>query len=159
MVLPRITWLSFFADPTRQAFVIRQMLPKCFPDPASSPDTASVSDEDLRELMHRFDRARQLLTVALRSPEAGRLAWETLVRRAVAGSGEDAQEVYSRLAPGPAADAAKQAAEAFMHEMERWSIDLQRHCPSDWNQFSAVLLQCLSGGGVERGAKEETFTI
>ncbi|CAK0856848.1 unnamed protein product, partial [Prorocentrum cordatum] len=32
MVLPRITWLSFFNDPTRQAFVIRQMLPKCFPD-------------------------------------------------------------------------------------------------------------------------------
>jgi len=54
---------------------------------------------------------------------------------------------------------AEQATEAFMHEMERWSIDLQRHCPSDWNQFSAVLLRCLSGDTEGKDGRGDAFTI
>jgi len=36
--------------------------------------------------------------------------------------------------------------DAFMLELERWSMELQRNSPKDWNQCSSVVMQCLTGG-------------
>merc|ERR1711937_383567 len=35
--------------------------------------------------------------------------------------------------------------DAFMLELERWSMELQRSSPKDWNQCSSVIVQCLTG--------------
>merc|ERR1719296_655443 len=37
-----------------------------------------------------------------------------------------------------------QAIEGFMLQPEHWSLQLQRHCPNDWNACSAVVLRCLN---------------
>jgi len=59
-----------------------------------------------------------------------------LVRRAVAGPGG--------WADGPASEEQAVAVEALMKRVEGWSLELQRHCPEDWNQCSAVLVRCLA---------------
>jgi len=44
--------------------------------------------------------------------------------------------------------------EDLMLELEHWSMELQRHCPHEWNQCSAVLLRCLSGSPWKHDATE-----
>jgi hypothetical protein len=36
------------------------------------------------------------------------------------------------------------AVEALMRTVEGWSLELQRHCPEDWNECSTVLVRCLA---------------
>jgi len=74
--------------------------------------------------------------------------WQVLIRRAVAGPGN--------AAAGGLSESASVALEDLMRELETWSIELQRHCPEDWNQCSAVLLQCLEGGAEKPKA---TFAV
>ena len=106
-----------------------------------------------------FPKPPKVKTWMMFGEEAGEKAWEALVRRAVLGFGPDTGEVYGQMLHAPGSEEAVQAAEAFMHEMESWSIYLQRHCPADWNQFSAVVLQCLSGGIASRCFRDDAFTV
>lgn len=78
----------------------------------------------------------------VRTPE--QVARELLLRHAVVSEGQ-AAAVYQRLPPCEGRDRAQAAAEELMRELERWSIMLQRHCPDDFNQCCAILMQCLSG--------------
>lgn len=110
--------------------------------------------------MEQFLRTRQLLVATLQGPQAREEAWEALVRRAVLGPGDDAREVYGQMLHArPGSDAAEKAVVALMHGIEKYSIDLQRHSPSVWNQFCAVLLHCLSGGSADKGSGEDAFMV
>lgn len=72
------------------------------------------------------------------------ITWELLTRRVVAGSKSDS--LYGLfLLPSAEGEAVKTSVEGFVLELERWSLELQRHCPQDWNQCSALLLHCLGG--------------
>lgn len=155
LVLPRVVLLCFVADPESQrADLVRNLLPHRFVTaerlglPAGTVPTMMASE--LKALHKQFLEAMQALerthpVSATHMTERDELevtrtlaAWEVLVKRAVLGSGEDSCANY----PPPT----QKLIEDLMREVERWSLELQRHCPEDWNQFSAVLVQCLTGG-------------
>jgi hypothetical protein len=69
-----------------------------------------------------------------------------LVQRVISGSSDDADDNFSSVPHAFRANVQAQV-ESLMHELEAWSIELQRHCPEDWNQYSAVLVRCLSDEG------------
>jgi hypothetical protein len=70
------------------------------------------------------------------------VAWETLLLKAVSG---------------PSSGNAGEALDGFMLELERWSMELQRSNPKDWNQCSSVVMQCLSGGPQKQ--RETEFNV
>jgi len=82
--------------------------------------------------------------------------WEVLVKRAVAGS-SDEQGVYATFMP-QSRETARATVENLMRSLESWSVELQRHCPEDWNQFSAVLVECLTGG-VQKPQRSSPFQV
>lgn len=145
LVLPRLLCLKFLIVPEKQE-LLRSLLPTRFHE-----GNASGSFEpspDLEGLISQFKHAQRAL-LASPAPSssvslpAARPAWEPFVRAAVAGFGAGGGE----LTPARLADVEKRRlVEDFMRELEIWSIEVQRNCPEDWNQCSAVLVRCLSGG-------------
>jgi len=107
--------------------------------PAASKGSVGKLDGELEAFKARFQQlAQQIAGLGQPADTAQKGAvWQALVRRAVAGSSD---------ADGGLAEPARAAMEELMRELETWSMELQRHCPEDWNQCSAVLLQCLEGG-------------
>lgn len=168
LVLPRLVWLCLLADPAKPSELVRRLLPHRFSLRAGAPTAAVAgsppclsrrhSDPDLpaaaelaraervpwmgpelQAVTEKFWRAELLLGRAL--PEGGPLAWEVLARRAVVGTSA-AADPYACLEEA-SRDEAAAAAEDLMHELEGWSMELQRHCPEDWNECINVLVQCL----------------
>jgi len=166
LVLPRIALLAFLAQPTgKQVELMRVMLPHRFVAGevcgGEAPDF--TADEELEKLIQQFHHTVCVLAGAagnqtsaavgeypgesawISSPTAAAraVAWELLVCRAVNGC-DGNSGALERFNPTRRSEARK-VAESFSRELERWSVELQRHCPEDWNQCSAVLVQCLTG--------------
>lgn len=170
MVLPRIVWLRFLVKPQQQAEFLRDLLPHRFKAPEQQDDKVSTQqrhcriDAEVVSFLDRFQQVRKTLVGAQRPGAAGeaaadKAAWEALVRRVVngvAGGAADAQRDNEGLAtPG-----ARAAIDGLVLELERWSIELQRHCPEDWNQCSAILVRCLVGDvSVKERHKEAPFRV
>jgi len=79
----------------------------------------TYADVELQKLCQQFQKV------------SSAFAWETLLLKAVAG---------------PSSSGAGEGLDRFMLELERWSMELQRSNPKDWNQCSSVVMQCLTGG-------------
>jgi len=129
LVLPRMVLILFVADPAgARAVLLESLLPHRF-------DKGRQMHQELDELVHRSEEALTSLSAAV-----GRdAAWQLVVKRAVAGDFQ-AQDLYMQCPQD-----AQILMEGLMRDIERWSLELQRHCPQDWNQCSAVLVQCLMG--------------
>jgi hypothetical protein len=121
--------------------IVRTMLPQRFDSP--------IFSDGLDALVEKFEKARCCIQEALHQQDndielATRLV---LLRRAAAGSGDLTSDDYREsLVQGPARDVAVAAIEELMHDLEAYSMELQRHCPEDWNQCAAVLVQQLTEG-------------
>mmetsp|Transcript_72208 Transcript_72208/g.194571 ORF Transcript_72208/g.194571 Transcript_72208/m.194571 type:complete len:275 (-) Transcript_72208:241-1065(-) len=149
LVLPRIVLLCFLSDPKHGlAQLVKGLLPHHFVQGEGCQETGAgpltKMDPEFEGLVCQFRNVMQVLAVSP-SLKASRVApeeaaWEVIMRRAIFGSSE-AGDLYNGC-PAPT----KKAIEDMMREVEGWSLDLQRHCPEDWNQFSAVFVQCLLGG-------------
>jgi len=155
LVLPRIILLCFVSDPEqKRAELVRSLLPHRFGEP-EDPGAPYPLGPELEVVEKQFRRT--MIQLADATPRAGgptaeEKAWSILIKRAIAGAGSE-EEVCECLVPG-LHDAAQRALEDLMRGLERWSLELQRHCPEDWNQCSAVLVQCLTGGSQKQvGAK------
>lgn len=147
MVLPRIIWLRFFARPDKDTALLKNLLPHRFQDDG-------LPYPDMVNMIDKYNKAKRAILIAQPGfSDVG--SWETLVKRVVAGC-DGMQEFYSGVKSGPLADNARTAVEDLMHDLESWSIELQRHCPEDWNQCSAILVQCLTQG---KERKESTFHV
>jgi hypothetical protein len=161
LCIPRILWLRFLEQPSECRELLRSLLPHHFP---ANPGQVVV-DDDLQALFDRFQQVQQMLgecetlsqtlgnTGHTSSLQSGKFAWELLMRRAVEGSTEP-EILYSGVVPNSRSKAMREAVELLMLELERWSMELQRHSPEDWNQCSALLVRCLMGNGTERTAGE-----
>lgn len=179
MVLPRITWLWCLQKPSLSHELLRSLLPhrcgKCSmgDDPQSSmgddPENSWLCDPELKALHEKYRSVAAALLVvegerkeppvfasasskALRHRDGA--AWQLLIESVVIGAGSSgrAEEACRSLPPAHRA-LAKKAVEDFMRELETMSMELQRHCPQDWNTFSAILLQCVSGRSRRRKAE------
>jgi len=161
LVLPRLIWLRFLAKPQEHIDMLKTFLPHRFienkDEPFASPE--DHWDAEMILFIEKFRYSRELLkgaqpagAVGVQSASAAEtVASEILVKRVVTGAGTctrpngDTEDVYGCLAPAQREDTEREV-EELMHDLERWSIELQRHCPEDWNQCSAILVQCLAGG-------------
>lgn len=162
MVLPRLIWLRFLAKPQQHTELLKSLLPHRFGGSKGAPDeqtSQNAWDSEVESFIEKFRSAEDVL---MRAPagkaaaesSAAKLAWEVFVKRVVNGNGTE--DAYSSLAPG-LREHARVAVEDVIHELERWSIELQRYCPEDWNQCSAILVQCLTGGGQK--SKQAPFRV
>jgi len=159
LVLPRIVWLRFLRKPKAHWELLKSLLPHRFQEErdCEASEVHCVNDE-LDHFMAKFRRTREFLETntgilsplsdaACRNHEGTSAedcsAWGLLMKRVIVGTGHD---IFGGVLPAHR-DEAIALVEEFMLDLERWSIELQRHCPEDWNQCSAVLVQCLSGGG------------
>mmetsp|Transcript_8644 Transcript_8644/g.18295 ORF Transcript_8644/g.18295 Transcript_8644/m.18295 type:complete len:544 (-) Transcript_8644:152-1783(-) len=152
MVLPRIVWLCFLAEPTRHAELLKALLPHRFSastedNPQTGAEPPRPWDNEIEAFIEMFRRGRAAVASAHGGPAAGQAAREALVRRVVAGGADGGAGGQCSPAAAAAAVAAGSALEEAMRELERWSIELQRHCPEDWNHFAAMLVRCLAACG------------
>jgi len=120
LVLPRMVWLCYLAEPNQHQSLVASLLPHRF---------EKGTDTDLLAFGQLFQRVLASISKVVGVQQAENV----LVQRAVLGS----SSVKSHLP--------KDEIENFMLELERWSMELQRKCPEDWNQCSSVLIQCLTG--------------
>lgn len=121
LVLPRMVWLCYLAEPDKHQGLIGSLLPNRF---------EKGQDAELSAFVETFHRLMQSISKVVGVEQAR----NTLIHRVVLGS----SSVKAYLPTDEI--------ESFMLELERWSMELQRRCPEDWNQCSSVLIQCLAGG-------------
>jgi len=159
LILPRIIWLRFLVEPFQLLELLSSLLPHRFSGAAQAnrclpSKQANRWDSELESFMAKFYKVRELLISARSSTDTNgctnscpeeRFSWELLMKRVVSGTGGAGKDdLFNCLAPN-LQGAAQAAVEDLMHELEKWSIELQRHCPDDWNQCSAIFVQCLTG--------------
>lgn len=167
LVLPRLVWLGLLSDPAQAIELIRRLLPHRFrqqviavtvggqrlrrstsmPDLAANSESSRLEKQpclgpELQGLMNKFWRTEIKLSSAGASDGAATL--DHLVRRAVEGLGRQDVDPSAPFAEAPCAEAATLATDELMHDLEGWSMELQRHSPEDWNECSNVLVQCLT---------------
>jgi len=137
LVLPRLVWIYYIAAPDQPcAGLVRHLLPHRFQADSAQPRAR----EELQRFVDHFAQVVQQLG------NSRQRALERLTKRAIAGSFEAAD-------PTPKSEEAARkhrAVEGLMRELEGWSLELQRHCPEDWNQCIALVIQCLQQWEVER---------
>jgi len=204
MVLPRIFWLCFLAEPERPMELLRRLLPHRFqPGPAlpgreaasaaipgqrrlrrrhSAPALSRVADMacdvaapcmdvELERLAQKFWKAELMVKRALAGTEAsvpssgspgarlpGPGVWDLLLTRAVGGMGAGSGDAFAPIPVGVPRLRAVSAVEDLMHALERWSMELQRHSPEEWNECIGVLLQCLPPSPQQQG-ETPTFAV
>jgi len=131
--------------------LVRAMLPKRF-------DSAIFSD-GVHALVVKFEKASCCIQQTLHETEDQELATRLVfLRRATAGSGEETSDNYAEsFKRGPGRAAAIAATEELMHDLEAYSMELQRHCAEDWNQCAAVLVQQLTE--CERKNRRSQFKV
>eukprot|EP00929_Paragymnodinium_shiwhaense_P053019 TRINITY_DN26550_c0_g1_i1.p1 TRINITY_DN26550_c0_g1~~TRINITY_DN26550_c0_g1_i1.p1 ORF type:complete len:538 (-),score=144.25 TRINITY_DN26550_c0_g1_i1:328-1941(-) len=164
MVLPRIIWLRFLAAPEKHTELLRSLLPPSrFGTKAGKANV--LYDEELSDFIEKFAHAKEMLVGAQPAgadgvPSASRAeatAWELLMKRVVMGDA-NSEEVYGGLAPS-FVEETRVVVEDMMNDLEKWSMELQRHCPEDWNQCSAILVQCLTGEGQGQKTRDGPFRV
>jgi hypothetical protein len=118
LIIPRVTLLAYLNSPTRSA-LMKTLLPQTFED--------KEEKDDLQTLCQHFE------AIILESPEHE----DMLMRQLVHGPGI---EETSAFIPHQHQD----MIQAFMRELEHWSIVLQRRDALDWNAFCTVVARFLS---------------
>mmetsp|Transcript_100905 Transcript_100905/g.245349 ORF Transcript_100905/g.245349 Transcript_100905/m.245349 type:complete len:530 (+) Transcript_100905:43-1632(+) len=153
LVLPRLVCLCFAAGPSKaRAGLLQSLLPMRF-GLAEGRSEGPTADPELQGLVERFRKAVLLLVAARCHDQDSRVAtsiaeaaaWRQLLHRAIVGATPAEGGQAASQCRGPHGATARQAVEDLMRDLERWSLELQRRCPEDWNQCSAVLVQCLTG--------------
>lgn len=134
MVLPRLVVLFFISQPgSPWSALVRSLIPHRFTDTPLELRATPTLDAELSSLVELYKSTENGLVASCsagaKTVDRSAAAWNILVTRAVSGNGDSNVKV-----------------EGLMRELERWSLELQRHCPEDWNQCSAVIVQCLTGG-------------
>jgi hypothetical protein len=150
LCIPRILWLRFLEAPAMCRELFKSLLPHHF----------GVKEGDMSEnliaLLERFEKVQHLMGKCFGPSEDRKFTpfvWELLVRRAVTGSA-DADDLYETFVPHAHTKAVKEAMESLMNDLEKWSMELQRHAPEDWNQCSSLLIRCLTGSTTVRIPQE-----
>lgn len=165
LVLPRLVMLFFAASPQEKrcaSVLLQTLLPHRF-HVATLLLRAQPGDEfkklaelgaraqlELLQAAEATDKSKRACADIMeycfgerekdRSRAVEEKAWRTLVKRAVEGSRD-----------GNAVASPQTAVEELMRELERWSMELQRHCAQDWNKCSAMFAHCLNQSPMREG--------
>jgi len=144
MVLPRMVWLRFLAEPSQQSALMAQLLPHRF---AVDSVAGTVKRFELCAFQEKYKEIERSLANMCETPmetPTKSLEWvrAMLAKRVVNGVDAPASDIYGDMRE-VCVHEAKVLVDGFIHELEAWSMELQRHCPEDWNQYSALLVHCL----------------
>lgn len=140
LCLPRLVWLRFLSDPSRHHELLRSLLPHRFACEGSSSSSERCWDEDMAAVINLYNRVHNLLVDQVGADTMQKF----LVQRVV--TGQNCEDFYQFLIEKECRDACKKSVEDLMHDIEKYSIELQRHCPEDWNQYMALTVQCFANG-------------
>lgn len=161
LVLPRLVWLRFLSKPACQGPLLARLLPHHVMESESamkggtkgSPPTTS---KKLQALLDSYASIDHLLHVTVQPPDlSGSITKDVLVKKLV-DSDADPADVFRSLPPSQRPGMQARVDELIL-ELEGWSMELQRHCPEDWNQYSAVLVRCLQSD--ETKDRTRPFTV
>lgn len=150
LVLPKLVWLCFLEHPDRHLEVLKSLLPHRFPEGSALGGDVRYRDAELQRLRVRFHQVHMVL--AFQTEKTGISVWEILLRLVAFGP-KGVEFLGLQTADFEAGGALCEAA-AFAKELEIWSMELQRHCPQDWNQCSSLLVRCLNGCQGEQQASQ-----
>jgi hypothetical protein len=152
MVLPRIIWLRFLFTHHSVLKILQTMLPHRFPADADSVQPVSarpIVDAELGVFMDQFQDCMRTLRLGLSkasyfaTDDAETIALDMLIQRSVSFSARNC-EIHDDIAIGLGLQQdARNAIDSIVHGIEKWSIELQRHCPHDWNTCCAIMAKCL----------------
>jgi hypothetical protein len=145
MVLPRLMWLRFLAMPQQQIPLLARLLPHRFAGAATANPILGPELQSFSEKYSDVERTLSKMWHAAGTPTNVDHAMDVrmlLTKRVISGTDDEVAALYAGMPPAYA-EKAKAQVEGLLHELEAWSIELQRHCPEDWNQYSAVLVHCL----------------
>jgi len=152
MCLPRLVWLRFVSDPSRHLELLRSFLPHRFGTESSERSSSSLNwDKDVEQVVSLYQHVHALLLAQVGEPVA---VQRFLVQRVVAGP--NCEEFYKSLGT-EFRNLSTSAIEDLIHEIEKYSIELQRHCPEDWNQYMALTVQCFAHG--QQKQREHQFRV
>jgi len=122
--------------------------------PLSRVEIRPCLGPELQALTEKFWRAETLLasTTPVAADGNRPSAFDVLIQRAVGGldrkascrSGDNVRQLGDTGVDDSACEAAAVAVDDLMHELESWSMELQRHSPEDWNECVNVLVQCMA---------------
>lgn len=157
LALPRMILLSFLKEPQHSA-LMKALLPQCF-------GTASAASKlgDVKDLVACFQSTKRVLmdasvAVSSRADAMSAAIWELMIQRAIHGPGYKNADAYRWIkAAQSQRQTCQDAVEQFMRELEKWSIELQRHNPTEWNDFSGLLVRCYCGSTMEH--RRSTFQV
>jgi hypothetical protein len=141
LVVPRLIWMRFLALPQVQSPLLARLLPHHFTDIASGNPSLGA---ELQTFFEKYLTVEHSIRDSQRDKDMA-AARAVLATRVVSG-GDNSDESFASVPHAYRANVQAQV-ESLMHELEGWSMELQRHCPEDWNQYSAVLVHCLTSGG------------
>lgn len=141
LVLPRLIWMRFLADQQKQTPLFSRLLPHRFTKVTC--DSPSMGPE-LQTFFEKYCAVERSLSDSLLDRTLDSKAF--LASRVVNGGDGNADALFSYVRESCRGNLQAQV-EGLMHELEAWSMELQRHCPEDWNQYSAVLVHCLRSEG------------
>jgi hypothetical protein len=141
LVLPRLIWIRFLANQQKQIPLLVRLLPHRFTNATSS--SPSLGPE-----LQAFYEKYCLVERSLADSQVDRAvdSRALLASRVVNGADGNTDDLFSSVRGSDRANVQAKV-EVLMHDLEAWSIELQRHCPEDWNQYSAVLVHCLRSDG------------
>eukprot|EP00930_Biecheleria_cincta_P090592 TRINITY_DN799_c0_g1_i1.p1 TRINITY_DN799_c0_g1~~TRINITY_DN799_c0_g1_i1.p1 ORF type:complete len:527 (+),score=105.08 TRINITY_DN799_c0_g1_i1:74-1654(+) len=138
LVLPRLLVLLCLAKISEpRCGLLKVLLPHRF----SELGLELAEDPEFAVLIDQFKQVIDQL--GSNSGAFGAYPWTILVRRAVNG---DAETTFQSIQQ----PVLRERVEALMRVIEKWSLELQRHCAEDWNQCSSVLVQCFNGGSSQK---------
>jgi hypothetical protein len=147
LVLPRLIWLRFLVEPIAQTELLKTLLPHRFIGMADLTGEEQLRDADLADLVRKYHKVEHFFGSAQGQPPHS-VTWQALVKRLVCRGDVDDENDYEDISPSIRKDA-QLAVGDLLRDLERWSMELQRHCPEDWNHYSATLLHCLTCGCLE----------
>lgn len=181
LCLPRLVWLRFLSDPERGSHggLAKTLLPHRFKlqNEADLGVDCNVdgkvkfvlADPDLARLLEKYNETVESLKETAKSDAGYRQtgvqgssfdARLLLTQRAACSSVDEMRAHYQRLLKQDQEGAgAIISTEGFMHDLEALSMELQRHCPEDWNQCTAVLVSRLTQNDSDRKNRRTMFRV
>lgn len=173
LCLPRLIWLRFLEEPETMGVFVKALLPdRCASGSkfkrgkwmrcCKTGDEFLYTDEQLCQFMQTFKAFVKEIQSSYPELANADMSWKDLLTpRIISGTdgmGKTLDIIAERglVAKGRSL---QEIVEPFMMELEGWSLEMQRHCPQDWNGCSAMLIQCLQGAKEAPPTTQKKFLI
>jgi len=140
--IPRIIWILYLDKPADCKALLDTFLPHHF--------SACTNPDPILKFQRSFAELRQLYRTQIVEAQGGIIdptcLLDILIQRALSGSiasttFDDILRVDSSIEVVD--EVFIEAVDAFVHDIERWSIELQRHSALEWNKCCSLLVQSL----------------